>query len=102
MTHGNGSPQQKVKFQRALMLADRKAFDKALPLFRDVVDLDPETIVACQAAVSLGELLTYSDEEEAQNVLEAALTHMEAYPGEPLLEWDRERATELLAALAEA
>lgn len=102
MTDTIGTPQQKVKFQRAHMLADRKAYDKAEVLFREIVEIDATTMVGCQAAVALGELLTFADPDAAQALLESALENMEAYPGEPALEWERERAAELLAALAEA
>ena len=102
MSNNIGTPIQKVKFQRAHMAVDRNAYDKAEVLFREIVEIDPTTMVGCQAAVSLGELLTFTDADAAQAMLESALENMEAYPGEPVLEWDRERATELLAQLAEA
>ncbi|WP_040167808.1 hypothetical protein [Microbacterium gorillae] len=102
MTDNIGTPQQKVKFQRAHMLAERKAYDKAEALFRQIVEIDPKTLVGCQSAVSLGELLTFTDADAAQAMLEEALENMDAYPDEPIIEWDRERATELLAQLAEA
>lgn len=93
---------QQIKFQRALMLADRKQFEKAEALLREVVDIDPATVAGCQAAVALGELLTYSDPDQAQSVLEAALERMEAHADDDALDWERNRVDELLAQLAEA
>ncbi|MBV0895803.1 M48 family metallopeptidase [Microbacterium sp. NC79] len=102
MTANIGTPQQKVKFQRAHMLVERKAYDKAEVLFREIVEIDPKSMIGCQASVSYGELLTFTDPDAAQAVLEAAVENMEAYPNEEVLDWDRERAAQLLAALAEA
>ena len=93
---------QKVKFQHALMLADRKAFEKADALLREVVAFDPTTVTGCQAAVALGELLSYSAPDEAQTLLESALENMEAHAGDDSLDWERQRVNDLLAELAEA
>lgn len=84
------------------MLIERNAYDKAEVVFREIVDIDAKTMVGCQAAVALGELLTFSDADAAQAMLESAVENLEQYAGEPAVEWDRERAVELLAALAEA
>lgn len=97
-----GSVNQQIKFQRALMLADRKQFEKAEALLREVIDFDATTVAGCQAAVALGELLTYTDPDQAQSVLEGALEHMEPHAADPVLDWERNRVDELLAELAEA
>ncbi len=93
---------QNIKFQRALMLADRKQYEKAEAVLREVVELDAASVVGCQALVALGELVSFHDADEAQTILEQALTNMAAHPDEPVLDWDRNRVDELLAELAEA
>lgn len=97
-----GGVNQNIKFQHALMLADRKQFAKAEEKLREVVDHDATTIVGCQALVALGELVSFHDPDEAQTILEQAVTNMEAHADDDVLDWERDRADELLAELAEA
>lgn len=96
-----GRVNQQIKFQRALMLADRKQFEKAEALFREVVEFDATTIVGCQATVALGELISYADTDEAQALLEKAVENMEGHAGNDVLDWERRRVEELFAELAE-
>ncbi|WP_433676440.1 hypothetical protein [Microbacterium gorillae] len=93
---------QQVKFQRALMLADRKQFEKAEALLREVVDADPSTVVGCQAAVALGELVSFADPDAAQDILDAAVENMAPHADNPVLDWERQRVEELFAEIAEA
>src|SRR6185295_18981147 len=103
MTEGAGKIAMTVrqKYQKALMLLDRGAFERGEEVLRQVVsESEGDATMLVEGLVCLGDLLQQTGRSsESRPFLERALQQKLDDELDDLLDWELDRARELLSAM---